>query len=467
MTSENNNNNALAVQSQRSVPSVFDDFDQFEKALRMAEALSKTQLIPTNFQGRPEDCLIALDYSRRLGLPPTAVLPHLYVIGGRPSSSAQFMISLVNRSGLFTRIQWNEKIDGSVEFVANGAKKTLPNYSAVAWFEEIATGRRYESPIVDVKFALANGWLTKNDSKWQKMPEVMCRYRSASILIKTVAPELAMGMEFAEDAMDALDDGNDRRRFDGVDVRTAEAERAIEAEVIAQRETPENDNTTETRFYELRDRIETADSEGLRVLGREIADSGLPSHYLDELRQAFKARRAAIASENRTASAEEPSEKKQSRGSRKKSEQAEKELPETARAILERLTTSSSFTELSAAWFDAETGVIRGDIPSELYSDLHAAYKKRVAHLRADVKQAELDLFATLEADVKQADGDKDQKGWAIELSTTIMNQTDAAFIRTNLVTADEWKEGGALTPALHTAVVKYARSRIAAFFDA
>ena len=103
--------NELSIQASGNLSTtstIFDDFEEFQKAYKMAEALSKTSLIPQNFQGHPEDCVIAIDYSRRLGLPPTAVMPHLYVIGGRPSLSAQFMISLVNRSGRFSRINWRE-----------------------------------------------------------------------------------------------------------------------------------------------------------------------------------------------------------------------------------------------------------------------------------------------------------------------------------------------------------------------
>ena len=442
---------------------VFDDFEDFQKALQMATALSKTQLIPSNFQNRPEDCLIAIDYSRRLGLPPTAVLPHLYVIGGRPSTSAQFMISLVNRSGQFSRIQWDESVDGEVEYQYNGAKRTIPNYRAVAWFEETSSGRRHNSPVVDVRFALKNGWLTKNDSKWQKMPEVMCRYRSASILIKSVCPELAMGMEVMEDMQDSIDvqPGRDVPRL-----TVPKEPEPIEAVVI---EPAKAADVQEEEFYKLKDAIEIADSEALRKIGRQIADSGLAPQYLDELRSCFKARRAMIAFDNRLEKGQAAEKKEEKAPTRKKSVKAVSE-PSRAKsekelALERKMSTAANFTELSAALCDVESAIMANEILSASYDDFTTLYKERAAVLKSESKDAENELFATLEEDVNKAEGDKDQKNWAVELGKTILNQTDAAFIRTNMTTADEWRESGALTPALHAAVVKYARARIAAFF--
>lgn len=449
--------NELITKQQQNAVSVFDDFEQFKNSLEMAVALSKTKLIPKNFQNCPEDCLIALDYSKRLGLPPTAVLPHLYVIQGCPATSAQFMISLVNRSGKFSRIQWRETQDGKVEYAANGIKRVVINYGAVAWFDEVATGAHFESPKIDVRYALDNGWLTKNDSKWQKMPQVMCRYRSASVLIKTVCPELALGMEFVDDLQDF---GNDERAV--VDDRAAEVEQAIDAEIVEP-----NPETQEAEFYELKDAIETADAETLRAIGRKIADSNLGEQYKDELREAFKARRAAIAAENR-APAQEPVEKK-ARAPRKKAaaQNDDGEMPLEARGLMQRIGAAQNFGELSAAWFDAEQAIIKKSIPSGLYDELHAAFKARVNAIKSDVKEQEDALYNACVEDIQRADGTDEQRGWAEQLASNVAAQTDAAFIRANsLSTADEWRDNGALTGELHNAIVRYARARIAAFFE-
>lgn len=205
----------LARPDERYV-SIFEDPGRFGAQMKVAEMLSRTAFVPKAFQGKPEDCLVALDMAGRLELNPLAVFPDIYVIDGRSSFSSKFLIALVNRSGRFSRIQFDCGTDGTAE-VTYGAweygsktpKKTrvvVPNVYAVASFSDLSTGERYESPRVDMAFADRNGWVEKPGSKWQTMPEIMTRYRAASILIKSVCPEIVMGLEFADDLLDARED---------------------------------------------------------------------------------------------------------------------------------------------------------------------------------------------------------------------------------------------------------------------
>lgn len=207
--------NELARPDERYV-SIFEDPGRFGAQMKVAEMLSRTAFVPKAFQGKPEDCLVALDMAGRLELNPLAVFPDIYVIDGRSSFSSKFLIALVNRSGRFSRIQFDCGTDGTAE-VTYGAweygsktpKKTrvvVPNVYAVASFSDLTTGERYESPRVDMAFADRNGWVEKPGSKWQTMPEIMTRYRAASILIKSVCPEIVMGLEFADDLLDARED---------------------------------------------------------------------------------------------------------------------------------------------------------------------------------------------------------------------------------------------------------------------
>ncbi|MCY1456481.1 hypothetical protein D9M71_737040 [compost metagenome] len=53
--------------------------------------------------------------------------------------------------------------------------------------------------------AIDEGWLTKNGSKWQTIPELMLRYRCASFFGRLYAPELLMGLQTAEEADDFIE----------------------------------------------------------------------------------------------------------------------------------------------------------------------------------------------------------------------------------------------------------------------
>ena len=254
-----------AVDRSTRYVSIFEDPSRFGEQMQIAEALSQTQFIPQAFRGKAADCLVALDLACRFQLQPLAIFPELYVIDNRASFSSKFLIALVNRSGRFSRIQWEEGIDGEHETV--GKIKT-PNYYAKAYFTEKATGERFESPVVDIALADKNGWLQKSGSKWKTLPEVMCRYRSASILIKSVCPEIIAGLEFAEDVQDAQAERSDPQRSIPITV-----EPVFNVEAV-------------TNFTS---QIEAAKTlEDLRSIATAIASANLNEQEVQELRLRYK-----------------------------------------------------------------------------------------------------------------------------------------------------------------------------------
>lgn len=260
-------------------PSLFDSMDAFRDAYKIAEILCQTQLIPSNFQRKPADVLVALDYSRRLGVPPTAILPHLYVINGRPAMSAQMLIGLVNRSGVFSRIQWEEKTDGVVEWSRDGVKQSRPNIAARAFFTELSTGEKFYSPWIDLKLALSSGWLTKTGSKWLEMPTIMARYRSASVLIKSVCPELALGMDFA----DELSDEAPQTQTRAIEVNAAQVEN--DAAQL-------DDSSEAAKMIVEIGQCKTIDE--LQAIGERIAGESFSAHELDHIRAAYLERKKSL-----------------------------------------------------------------------------------------------------------------------------------------------------------------------------
>ena len=260
--------------------SLFDSMDAFRDAYKIAEILCQTQLIPTNFQRKPADVLVALDYSRRLGVPPTAILPHLYVINGRPAMSAQMMIGLVNRSGVFSRIQWEEKVDGVIEWSRDGIKQSRHNIAARAYFTELSTNEKFYSPWIDLKLALSSGWLTKTGSKWLEMPTIMARYRSASVLIKSVCPELALGMDFA----DELSDEAPQTQARAIEVNAAQLEN--DAAQL-------DDSSDAAKMIVEIGQCKTVDE--LQTIGERIAGESFSAQELDHIRAAYLERKKSLA----------------------------------------------------------------------------------------------------------------------------------------------------------------------------
>lgn len=115
------------------------------------------------------------------------VMQHLYVVYGRPSWSAQYVIAMINGSGKYDmELQFEEKADA----------KGNP-YSCMCWTEK--DGRKVTGPVVTMDLAKAEGWYDKNNSKWKTMPQMMLRYRAASFFGRMNCPDLMMGMYTREE----------------------------------------------------------------------------------------------------------------------------------------------------------------------------------------------------------------------------------------------------------------------------
>ena len=169
---------------------IFGTSDNFQMAYQMAKALASSTIVPRDYQNNPSNCLIAIEQAQRLGVSPMMVMQNLYVIQGRPSWSSKFLIAAINNSGKFDmELQFDEKDD-----------KDGKPYSCLCW--TMKKGRRVEGMRVDMDMAKAEGWLSKNGSKWRTMPKLMLRYRAASFFSSLNCPELTLGLYTQEEAID-------------------------------------------------------------------------------------------------------------------------------------------------------------------------------------------------------------------------------------------------------------------------
>lgn len=163
-------------------------------AVKAANILSQSTLVPKEYQDNVPNCIIALNMANRMNADPLMVMQNLYVVYGRPSWGSQFLISTVNSCGRFTAIRYDF-----------GGKKGTDSWGCRAWAIEKETGERLTGAEVTIGLSKQEGWYAKNGSKWQTMPEQMLMYRAASWWVRAYAPELAMGMQTAEELHDVID----------------------------------------------------------------------------------------------------------------------------------------------------------------------------------------------------------------------------------------------------------------------
>lgn len=177
-------NNAPVTQSAEA--------ERFSLMQRQARMFAMSPLIPEALRkGSPEqamaNCYIAMSIADRMGEDRMTVMQNIHIIHGTAGFKSSYMIARANASGKFSEeIDWEEEETGG-------------NLKVTAFATLAKTGRRVEMS-VDMAMAKAEGW--SSNKKYQTMPKVMLRYRSAAFLIRLYAPEVMLGHQTADELED-------------------------------------------------------------------------------------------------------------------------------------------------------------------------------------------------------------------------------------------------------------------------
>ncbi len=244
---------AIQVQEQQNqVPDIVPGFGSksgLELAIKAANVLSKSTLVPKEYQGNVANCIIALNMANRMSADPLMVMQNLYIVYGSPGWSSQFLISTFNTSGKFSALRY--------EWVGDEGKDS---WGCRAWAVEKATGEKLTGATVTIDLAKKEGWYGKNGSKWQTMPQQMLMYRAASWFIRAYAPELAMGMHTADEIIDTIDvspDAYEVKVEQEIKQNANKEEIDIEPPVDEQLEQPDTEDKTKNGKQKGEDQVET------------------------------------------------------------------------------------------------------------------------------------------------------------------------------------------------------------------
>lgn len=185
--------NELMVQTPDNTNLAFQDTKVFDQIARAASMLSKTDLVPTTYKGKPENCFIAIEIANRMGVSPMMVMQNLYVVQGKPSWSGQAATAMLKSSPEFRNLK----------HIYTGTTKT-DDWGCYVSAERITDNEIIKGPEVTMAIAKLEGWLGKSGSKWQTMPELMLAYRASAWFARVHAPELLMGMQTKEEVEDVI-----------------------------------------------------------------------------------------------------------------------------------------------------------------------------------------------------------------------------------------------------------------------
>lgn len=169
---------------------LYSSSDTLRVARNFAQDLSKSTMIPTQYQNNYANCLVALEYANRTGQSPLQVMQSLNVIQGRPSWDSKALIGMINTSGKYDEdLQFTYGKDDKGEIV-----------SCFAWTKK--DGRIVEGIPYTMEKAQKEGLLNKNNSFWKKDHVLMLTYRAVSRFASINCPEITLGLYTTDEARD-------------------------------------------------------------------------------------------------------------------------------------------------------------------------------------------------------------------------------------------------------------------------
>lgn len=220
----------------------FSGVQAFETAQRMAKLLSSSTMVPADYRGSLENCLVAMEFAYRTRSSVFAVMQHAVVIHGKPGWTATYLIALINQS---------RKFETNLDFEYDGEGDSL---QCRAFAKDRRSGKWRYGTWVSIAMAKKEGWFGRTGSKWQTMPEQMLAYRAAAFFARMHASDVVLGMQTAEELQDL---GQEPQYVEGTVVGesnpvntlreklagTIDAEQVVEGELVdpgpAPAETPE------------------------------------------------------------------------------------------------------------------------------------------------------------------------------------------------------------------------------------
>lgn len=158
-----------------------------KEAMEMATMLSKSNIVPKDFYGKPENCFVAIGFGMEIGLPPLQAIQNIMVVNGRPSLWGDSVLALVMGSGLCEQFEESS----SSEAMKQGFGRCKVKRSGMKEMEVTFS-------LDDAKKA---GLLGK-PGPWQQYMGRMLQLRARSWALRDCFPDVLKGIQVREEVDD-------------------------------------------------------------------------------------------------------------------------------------------------------------------------------------------------------------------------------------------------------------------------
>ena len=161
--------------------------NNMQGALEYAKVLAGSRLIPKVFQGKPSDVLVAMMWSKTLGVPVLQGLQGIAVINDRPTLWGDLMMAVCQKSGLLVDIAEGFTGKDSASLTATCTVKRKDRATPITRSFSMAD-------------AVQAGLSERNT--WKAYPKRMLQMRARSQALRDAFPDVLMGLGSADEAID-------------------------------------------------------------------------------------------------------------------------------------------------------------------------------------------------------------------------------------------------------------------------
>ena len=156
------------------------------EAMQFSDVLSKSIMVPREYQGKPANVLVAIQWGMELGLAPMQALQNIAVINGKPSIYGDALLAMVR-----------------ADHRCRGVKEYLDGETAVCLITRSHNAGEVEE--IERKFSVDDAkraGLWGKQGPWKQYPQRMLQMRARSLAIRDGFPDVIKGLISVEEAQD-------------------------------------------------------------------------------------------------------------------------------------------------------------------------------------------------------------------------------------------------------------------------
>lgn len=274
-------------QKQATNTSLFLTPANLTEAMKIADILANSDFVPKDYQRKPGNILVALQWGAEIGLQPLQALQNIACINGRPAIWGDAMLALVRQSGLLESIDEDQTDEiATCTIKRRGEKERVVTFS-----------------MADAKRAGLSG----KAGPWTQYPKRMMQSRARAYALRDIFPDVLKGMAVAEEEQDK------QTLVDVTPQQPAPSKTAsVRDKVAAKKQGQVIDQPTtvepiEGGLEKVVSAIEVATSiEELAEYAKSFGDYGLSEAEIKQVNVAYKSKKQAlIDAQNKEPSPEE------------------------------------------------------------------------------------------------------------------------------------------------------------------